>query len=87
MSNSSKVKFQPFDMLKRYAEKKVQPEEAASRRRPAPYRSANFFDGPEMHVEDEAFCANSRAGLNHDPKARTCGKNAATKSSSGGATS
>ena len=78
MSNPSKVKFLHFDMLKRYAEKKVQPEEAASTRRPAPYRPAYFFDGPEMHVKDEAFCANNRAGLNHDPKARTCGKNAAT---------
>ena len=41
----------------------VPPTEPISRKRPIPYRSANFFDNLEMNMEDEAFWANNREGL------------------------
>ena len=55
VSNPSKVKFLHFDILKHYDEETLRPEETLARKRPTPYRSANFFDAPEMHVKDEAF--------------------------------
>ena len=48
----------------------MQPEETFARKRPTPYRSANFFDDPELHVEHEVFWANNREGFNHDPGPR-----------------
>ena len=54
--------------LKRY--ETLWPEETLARKRPTPCHSANFFDAPEMHVEDEAFWANNREGFNHDPGPR-----------------
>ena len=42
VSDPSKVKFLHFDMLKRYAEETLRPEETFARKRPTPYRSANF---------------------------------------------
>ena len=44
--NPSKAKFLYFEMMQRYAEEKEEAEEAFARKRPTPYRSANFFDGP-----------------------------------------
>ena len=48
----------------------LRPEETFARKRPTPYRSANFFDDAEMHVEHGAFWANNRAGFNYDPGPR-----------------
>ena len=66
-STPSKVKFLHFNTLQRYVEDTRQLEETAARKRPTPYRSANFFEDPEMHIEDEAIWANNREGFNHDP--------------------
>ena len=66
-SSPSQGKFLSFDMLKRYADKIVQAEKANERKQPISYRSAKFFDDPELNVEDEAFWANKREGFNHDP--------------------
>ena len=87
--NPSKVKFLHFDILKRYDEETLRREGTFARKRPTPYWSANFFDAPEMHVEDEAFWANNSERFNHDPGARQelLGGKAAKKSRSGGATS
>ena len=63
----SKVKFLHFNMLKRRVEDTRQQEEAAARERPSPYRSANFFEDTEMHIEIEAIWANNRERFNHDP--------------------
>ena len=70
VSNPNKVRFLHFDMLKRYDEETLRPEETLAKKRPTTYRSANFSDAPEMHVEDEAFWANNREGFNHDPGPR-----------------
>ena len=69
-SNPNKVKFLNFVTLKRFVEETLRPEKTIGRKRPTHYRSANFFDDPEMHVEDEAFWANNRAGFNLDPGPR-----------------
>ena len=66
----SKVKFLHFNTLKRCVEGTRQPEEATARKRPTPYRSANFFDDPEMHIEDETIWLNNREGFSHDPGPR-----------------
>ena len=66
-STPSKLKFLHFNTLKRYVEDTRKPEETAARKRPIPYRSANFFEDPEMHIEDEAIWANNREEFNHDP--------------------
>ena len=69
-SNPTKVKFLHFNTLKRYVEDTGQPEEATARKRPTPYWSANFFDEPEMHVNEEAFWANNLEGFSRDPGPR-----------------
>ena len=89
VSNPSKVKFLHFDLLKRSDEETLRPQKTFASKRPTPYRSANFSDDPEMHVEDEAFWANNSKGSNYDPSLRQelFGTKAAKKSGSGGATS
>ena len=49
----------------------MHPEETITRKRPTQYWSANFFDDPEIHVEDKVFWANNREGFNHDPGPRS----------------
>ena len=66
----SRMKFLLFDIMKLYVEETVQPEGTFARKRPTPYRSANCFDDPKMHVEDEASWTNNREGFNQDPDPR-----------------
>ena len=69
-STPSKVKFLHFNKLKRVKEETIQSEEATASKRPAPYRSVNFFDDPEMRDEDELLWQNNREGFSHDPGPR-----------------
>ena len=69
-STPSKVKFLHFNKLKRVKEETIQSEEATASKRPAPYRSVNFFDDREMRDEDELLWQNNREGFSHDPGPR-----------------